>query len=362
VAAIAAGCSSPGSGGTSLPNSGAAASGLTAQPIGERGRVEITIFGDLPRSHDGEPYGPRAITAGPGGLLWVADHIFPPTAGEEVVVAITTSGARKHTYYYNGGPGSQGAAFDDIVEGPDGALWITDVWNFQILKLTPQGSYTAFPLPDYIQPLGICSGPDKALWFTGPTLATNKNFIGRITTGGRIKLFAISSSANDIATGPDGALWFTEPGAGRIARITTAGKITEYSVGGQPGSIAPGPDGALWFTDLAYYQTYSGQIGRITTRGIVSKYSQGITTGEEPQDLAAGPDGAMWFTEFIPYGSPSRSLVRGSRIGRITMNGKVTQYRQGLDRASAPTGIAAGPDGNIWFVEFRADKTGRVTL
>lgn len=349
AAAIASGCSASGSG-APLPNSAATA---RAQRTG----VQITSFRDLPQSHRGAPYAPEAITAGPGGLLWVAVHIFPPNAGEDAVVALTPSGARKYTYYY-GGPSGKGAAFNDIVEGPDAALWITDVWNFQILKMTAQGSYTGFPLPNYIQPLGICTGPDKALWFTGPTLASNENFIGRITTSGSIKLFSISSAANDIAAGSDGALWFTQPYPGGIGRITTSGKITEYGAGGQPWSIAPGPDKALWFTEQQ-----GGRIGRITTSGKLTEFSQGITAGEQPQDLAAGPDGAMWFTEFIRYGSPSQYRIRASKIGRITMKGKITEYySRGFNRHSAPTGIATGPDGNMWFVQFNADETGRVTL
>lgn len=351
VATLLAGCSS-GASSSVL----ATTNGLTSRPIAERAGVQITSFRDLPRSQNGAPRAPEGITAGPGGLLWVADHVFPPNAGEDAAVALTTSGARKYAYYY-GGPSGQGAAFTDIVEGSDGALWITDIWNFQILKMTPQGSYKGFPLPNYVQPLSICSGPDKALWFTGPTLASKQNFIGRITTSGSIKLFSISSAPNDIAAGSDGALWFTEPYVGGIGRITTSGKVTQYSGGTEPWSIAPGPDGALWFTEL------TGRIGRITTSGKLTEYSQGITAGEQPQDLAAGPDGAMWFTEFIQYGSPSQYRIRGSKIGRITMNGKITEYySRGFNPHSAPTGIAAGPDGNMWFVQFNADQTGRVTL
>src|SRR5262249_47534102 len=75
----------------------------------------------------------------------------------------------------------------------------------------------------------IAQGPDGALWFT--ELLGNR--IGRITTAGTITEFSAGMSVGagpiGITTGPDGALWFTEFGGNRIGRITTAGTITEFS-------------------------------------------------------------------------------------------------------------------------------------
>jgi len=242
-----------------------------------------------------------------------------------------------------------------IVGGPDGNLWITDVYNEQILKLTPGGSYTGFPLHNYSAPLGICSGPDRALWFADDGLPPE---IGRITTSGQIKLFPIPALANDIAAGPDGALWFTQPNSGQIGRITKRGKVTEFSKGisfdAKPYSIAPGPDGALWFTERSI-----GQIGRITTAGKVTEYSSGITPTEQPFDIAAGPDGAMWFTEYETYGSYQ---VRASKIGRITMQGKITEHSIGINPKAGPTGITRGYGDRLWFVESSRDMTGRINI
>ena len=70
-----------------------------------------------------------------------------------------------------------------------------------------------------------------------------------------------------------------------------------------------------------------------------------------PIGIAAGPDGAMWFTN---QGSAS--------IGRITTGGVVTTYTSpGLQAAYA---IAAGHDGALWFTSFAAggsSSIGRVT-
>jgi streptogramin lyase len=80
--------------------------------------------------------------------------------------------------------------------------------------------------------------------------------------------------------------------------------------------------------------------------GQVTEFSAGITANSRPAGIAAGPDGNLWFTE-----------SNGNRIGRITPAGAVTEFTA----AGTPTGIAAGPDGNLWFTEFLGKKIGRIT-
>jgi streptogramin lyase len=67
-------------------------------------------------------------------------------------------------------------------------------------------------------------------------------------------------------------------------------------------------------------------------------------------DITAGPDGALWVTDFL----------RDSRVGRITMTGRVSQYSKGLSGSSRPSDIVAGPDCTMRLVEADADRTGRV--
>jgi len=339
-----AGCSTPS--GLALP-----AAGASNRPGGigaPKPRVRIREFSDLPVYYD--YYYPSAITTGPDKALYVTDDI-DQDYGECVVVRILPSGKSTNAFYY-GGVTSEGASFDDITTGPDGALWITDGYNRQILRMTTTGDFASYRLNGYVAPISITTGPDKALWFT------EYGAIGRITTKGKITIYGLNGGLNDITAGPDGALWFTEAQAGKIGRITTRGKITEYSngitAGAEPWSIAAGPDGALWFTEAA-----GGRIGRITTKGQVTEYSSGITLTEQPDDIAAGPDGAMWFTEFESSGSYQ---ITASKIGRITMGGKIHEYSRGLNISAEPTGITAGPDGNMWFVESRRNRVGRATI
>jgi streptogramin lyase len=71
-----------------------------------------------------------------------------------------------------------------------------------------------------------------------------------------------------------------------------------------------------------------------------------------PTGIAAGPDGNLWFTEYY-----------GNRVGRITVAGVATDWStgSGISSDSAPMGIAAGVDGNLWFAEYLHSRIGRIT-
>jgi virginiamycin B lyase len=245
-AAVIFGCSSSGTPNT-LPAGGGAGWGPPSGLRLAKERVTIAQFADLPTYSS--YYGPSAIASGPKRSLWVTDDI-DQDFGECAVARIATSGKLIKAYYY-GGVTSEGASFADITAGPDGALWITDSYNAQILRMSPDGTFTGFSLGGY-SPQNITAGPDKALWFTENT---DGSTIGRITTKGVITKYTAQGDVEDIAAGPDGALWFTEFTGNAIGRITAGGKITEYSKNLDPSSaptgIAAGPDGNMWFVESA---------------------------------------------------------------------------------------------------------------
>jgi len=77
-------------------------------------------------------------------------------------------------------------------------------------------------------------------------------------------------------------------------------------------------------------------------------FTQYPTSGD-PAGIAAGPDGNLWFTK-----------NNAGNIGRITLSGVVTEFAIPT-AASGPTSIARGSDGNLWFTEGSAGKIGRMT-
>src|SRR5579872_1663162 len=107
--------------------------------------------------------------------------------------------------------------------------------------------------------------------------------------------------------------------------------ITEFALPGGPArTITAGPDGNLWFVE-----TSANKIGKITVNGSVTEY-MGPPTGADLYDIVAGPDGNLWFTRYF-----------SNKIGRITVNGVITQFP--FAPCTFPGGIARGSDGNLWI-------------
>src|SRR5207249_1633880 len=68
-----------------------------------------------------------------------------------------------------------------------------------------------------------------------------------------------------------------------------------------------------------------------------------------PDGIAAGPDGNLWFTEEL-----------ANQIGRITPTGGIAEFS--LPSDANVGNIAAGADGNLWFTEFNTNRIGRISL
>src|SRR6266581_1361780 len=105
---------------------------------------------------------------------------------------------------------------------------------------------------------------------------------------------------------------------------TIAGHFKEFSIpttNSEPRRIAVGPDGALWFTEFK-----ASKIGRITTAGAITEFP--VAGSTFPFDITAGSEGL---------------------IGAINpANGHIRQFTLPVADTDA-AGIAAGPDGALWF-------------
>jgi len=84
-----------------------------------------------------------------------------------------------------------------------------------------------------------------------------------------------------------------------------------------------------------------------------------VPAGVTVYGIAAGPDGALWFTEAL-------TEANATKIGRITTNGAVTEFAVPTPSYEGGylTDITRGPDGAMWFGEIgnlgRIDTAGNV--
>src|SRR5258706_10151026 len=89
--------------------------------------------------------------------------------------------------------------------------------------------------------------------------------------------------------------------------------------------------------------------GDTTLKATLPEYTL-PTANSQPYGIAAGPDGALWFGE-----------GNGNNIGRITTDGKITEYPF-LVIHNDQHFVAAGPDGAVWFTDDFQNKIGRISL
>lgn len=292
------------------------------------------------------PSGPLSIVGGADGALWFTEYhansIGRCTVSGEITEFPLPLPAR----------GLWG-----IAVGADGNIWFTEsaLGLAGIGRITLQGELTEFPLPDPNSfPTRIVAGPDGALWFTG-----NTRRLGRITTAGEISEFEVPSASElsglgGIAVGPDGNLWFVIKNRG-LASINPLGDIVEHGGPGGADDIVTGPDGALWG---ASFGVPTGSVFRFSMSGQTSRFQ--VRTALR---ITVGPDGNIWVTEAgyrdprpPPFGLPP---IPGG-IGRITMFGAFTDFHLPYPNLQ-PTGIATGPDGNIWFTQLAGDSIVRLS-
>ena len=253
-----------------------------------------------------------------------------------------------------------------ITGSTNGYVWFAEPNDDTIGRISPTGAVTEYPLPDSFQePRGIAAGPNGTVWFTQTGSHTGSEGIGRIDVSGTITEFPLPANSRPfgIAMGPDGNIWFTEVGGWRIATINGSGAVTEFPVTlhNEPLNIVSGPDGAVWFTEDGIVNGGTGAIGRITTSGNLSEYVLPTPPGHDSGagDIAVGPDGNLWFT-WVTL-DPTQPLATASHsVGRITPSGTITEFPVSAGGGWPPGGIAAGPDGNLWFAQGHANAIGRL--
>jgi virginiamycin B lyase len=102
----------------------------------------------------------------------------------------------------------------------------------------------------------------------------------------------------------------------------------------------------MWFVELSGKMDGrapdGNRVGRITMEGAITEFPIPSATGS-PINIAVGPDRNIWFT-------------KGAILGRVTPDGAITEFPIGTGNAGA-TGLTAGSDrqppdrltNRLWF-------------
>ncbi|MHB8645916.1 MAG: virginiamycin B lyase family protein [Thermomicrobiales bacterium] len=242
-----------------------------------------------------------------------------------------------------------------IAAGADGNLWFTEKGITKIGRITLSGSVTEFTIPTAgSTPHGITAGPDGNLWFT----EYNGNRIGRITPGGMVTEYPVptaSSAPAFIAAGADGNLWFTERDGNRVGRVAIAPPPTVTASAPTGGTAAGGT--MLTITGTNFLPDATVTVGGYAAVAVAVTGPTRITARTSPHATATGP---MVVTN--PDGQSATSPTSFAYSATPPTTPIITEFSTGITAVSRPTGIAAGPDGNIWFTEFNGNNIGRATI
>jgi virginiamycin B lyase len=186
-----------------------------------------------------------------------------------------------------------------LVADRKGNIWFTANYKGYIGKLDPHtGVVTEYTMPDPAagDPHTPVIDRQGIIWFT----VQRGNFVGRLDTKtGNIRLKP-SPSPNSlpygIALNSQQIPFFCEFGANKIARINPdTMEITEYLLpkGARPRRLAITPDDKVYYTD--YYRGYLGRLNPMTRKA--EEWPSPGGSESKPYGIAATPDGMIWYSE-----------------------------------------------------------------
>jgi virginiamycin B lyase len=224
--------------------------------------------------------------------------------------------------------------------------------NLASVTIAPIPSVATYPLPNpSSKPFALTVDSANNLWFT----ESSGNRIGELPNGtATFTEHTVPTASSDpygIAVGLDGRIWFTEVVASKIGAMTTAGTFAEFATSKPadgPALITERGDGTIW---------YSGYVGNDIAYQDESDPTGGsvaLTSGAAPAGVAAGPNGLLYFTEEST--STIGSLFEGSVSPTLT---PITLPASDGGVTASPQAIVEGPDGNMWFADFNTSAIGR---
>jgi streptogramin lyase len=313
------------------------------------------------------------IGAGPEGNLWFATNLRHDWIGR-----ITPAGKVKKF----GGLG-RGVEPTEIVAGPDGNLWFSHAailtpTGQAIGRISPQGEISEFStgLREEAQVTNLTAGPDGSIWFGDQS---DQPAIGRITPAGEITEFGgLEPEPFPIlkgpTPGPEGNLYFSaNEDTVAVERISPTGEITRFRRGLDPQAEDVGPfaavDGMVWFRveknaprRRAEAELGLTAIGQLNPAGKITEFSKCLRpmpSYSGPNYLTRGPEGDVWFTTWPSGESADPKPASVPSIGRISPEGKITEFRYGLKQDSQPEELLR-TGGRLWFIDRRSNSIGEV--
>jgi virginiamycin B lyase len=307
--------------------------GVLVRPCQGDGAETLSANGQLTPFPAAElPEGPTVV--GPAGEVWIGPEEGEFLEREPVIVRIAADGsvarfpipvpdAERELVVAGLAIGAEGNLWAAIGEGGTLDPPFTYSVGGELLRLTPAGEETFFPVPEGIEPRGIALGVEGNLWFTGVkgyveeehTRRAGVGWIGRMTPAGVLTLFRTPNPKavpTAIAASPAGALSYVEASRGDLGTIHPDGSPgRQYEMGGvMAQSLVFGPEGDAW-------TSFGAHLARVTPAGQLTRFPVSVSTGP----TVFGPEGDVWVggwktvTRVVP-GGPGLDILRSRADSR----------------------------------------------
>ena len=333
----------------------------------------------------------------------VKQEVIPgdsPTEKKWVVITLAGDGTEE----FADGP-ALSAKFnipEDVVVGSDGSVYVTDLYNSRIRKITAgvvsafagnsnQGIVNAIGLSSqFIYPgrmaidangnLYILDGADPRIRIISPD-ANVSTHAGIQTPGfndGSANTALFKEGGGGIVTDADGNVYVSDTYNNRIRKINTSGEVTTIAGSGVPGStnakgtaaqfhhpggIAIGRNGNLYVCDRENHN-----IRQITPGGEVTVYAGSGVAGDkdgsaviaqfnQPVDMVIDGAGNLFVTDDHRIRKISTqgvvSTIAGSTAGYFDGEGPSSKFNY-------PTGMGIDKDGNIYVADAANNRIRKI--
>lgn len=313
-------------------------------------------------AYDGKSLTSAIIGAGAKGV---------PT-GESTAATFVPSPAVVNNYLLPSVPGHLPA--QNIVNGPDGNLWIATASIFGIVKMTTAGVTTFYQggvvtnLPNQFVS-GLAAGSDGNVWY-----ATTAH-VGSISPAGTVTDHAFSDGSCHAlqivpAAASDGGFWLTTTGCNpsHLDHVDTSGNVTTFALPASfiistsnDGALLLGKDGNVYVTGRDFNSSERDLLQAVVTGGntVTATHVIGVLPGSSDGGLsgiAQTPSGELWLTS---EGCGASLLVR-VHLATTFVASTVDTYPT-LASCSEPSSIVALRDGTLWVSEYDYNIVTRVT-
>ena len=207
-------------------------------------------------------------------------------------------------------------------------------------------SIREYPVPSGSHPHDVAPAPDGGVWYA----AQRSGELGRLDpSNGQIRRIKLGekSRPHGVIVGPDGAPWITDGGLNAIVRVDPmTEKVSVYPLpsgreGANLNTAVFDKRGVLWFTGQ------SGIYGRLDPKvGRMEVFD--APKGSGPYGIAATPDGTVYYAS-----------LAGSYIARLDPNAGAATVIEPPTPKQGARRVWADSKGNVWVSEWNAGQLGR---